>query len=899
MADNVQLNSGSGGQIIRALDDGTTVFPVGVAAFATSVGTPDAVSIVTPNTGLPVRLADGSGYLATLPVSLASVPSHAVTGPLTDTELRATAVPVSAASLPLPAGASTAAKQPAIGTAGTASADVLTVQGAAGMTPLLVNGSGVTQPVSDAGGSLTVDNAGTFAVQASQAGGWTVALGATDNAVLDDIAASLAGSLTVDDGGSSLTVDGTVTANAGTGTFAVSAASLPLPAGAATLAEQQSQTTQLTRLGLKYLDYDTGAGTDSAVAFGILLPGNGGSVVGGTSSNPIRTDPTGSTTQPVSGTVTANLGTIGGAATEASLASLNAKVTAVNTGAVVVTTLPALPAGTNNIGDVDVLTLPALAAGDNAVGRVKLTDGTDVADILSLMNAKPLTVAIVDGSGDQITSFGGGSGGTEYTEGATDASITGTAFLWEDAGDTLRAVSAAKPLPIGDAGGSLTVDNGGTFAVQAAQSGTWTVTGAGGSFPVTDSGGSLTVDNADLTAAAGSLNVMDDWDESDRAKVNPIVGQAGVQGGSGAVSANTQRVVLATDVALPTGANVIGAVTQSGTWTVTGAGGSFPVTDSGGTLTVDAPVGTPVFVRLSDGSSAISTLPVSLASVPSHAVTNAGTFATQVDGAALTALQLIDNPVVVDDAAFTPATTSVMMAGFTFDNVTPDSVNEGDAGAARMSANRCIFVNIRDNAGNERGLNIDASGQLAVTLASAQTLATVTTVSTVTAVSTLTGGGIAHDSADSGNPHKIGGKAKSSLSAITLVSADDRTDLFADVDGVLLVRQDAPLADNLSGVASITDGSSTSVIAAQGSGVKTYITDVTISNTSATAVTVDLRDGTAGSVKWTFPVPANTAGVVHSFRRPLGFSANTAVAADPSASASTITVSLGGFRSKV
>lgn len=55
-----------------------------------------------------------------------------------------------------------------------------------------------------------------------------------------------------------------------------------------------------------------------------------------------------------------------------------------------------------------------------------------------------------------------------------------------------------------------------------------------------------------------SLGVIDDWDESDRAKVNPIVGQAGVQGGSGAVSATTQRVVLATDVALPAGTNAIG-----------------------------------------------------------------------------------------------------------------------------------------------------------------------------------------------------------------------------------------------------------------------------------------------------------------------------------------------------
>jgi len=43
----------------------------------------------------------------------------------------------------------------------------------------------------------------------------------------------------------------------------------------------------------------------------------------------------------------------------------------------------------------------------------------------------------------------GGGGGTEYTEGATDATITGQAMLWEDTADTLRAISAAKPLPVG------------------------------------------------------------------------------------------------------------------------------------------------------------------------------------------------------------------------------------------------------------------------------------------------------------------------------------------------------------------------------------------------------------------------------------------------------------------
>lgn len=79
-------------------------------------------------------------------------------------------------------------------------------------------------------------------------------------------------------------------------------------------------------------------------------------------------------------------------------------------------------------------------------------------------------------------------------------------------------------------------------------------------------------------------------------------------------------------------------------------------------------------------------------SVNSHHVTNAGTFATQVDGAALTALQLIDDPVLADDAAFTPGTTKVGMAGFEADETSTDSVDEGDAGAARMTLDRKLIT---------------------------------------------------------------------------------------------------------------------------------------------------------------------------------------------------------------
>ncbi|MDE3749383.1 hypothetical protein [Methylobacterium radiotolerans] len=67
----------------------------------------------------------------------------------------ATTQPVSAASLPLPAGAATAAKQPALGTAGAASADVLTVQGVANGTLLPVSAqlNGGTATVFMAAGS--------------------------------------------------------------------------------------------------------------------------------------------------------------------------------------------------------------------------------------------------------------------------------------------------------------------------------------------------------------------------------------------------------------------------------------------------------------------------------------------------------------------------------------------------------------------------------------------------------------------------------------------------------------------------------------------------------------------------------------------------------------------------
>ncbi len=63
----------------------------------------------------------------------------------------------------------------------------------------------------------------------------------------------------------------------------------------------------------------------------------------------------------------------------------------------------------------------------------------DAADTLRPASAaKPLPVNIITGS----------SSGVQYTEADVDASVTGTAIMWEDTADTLRAASAAKPLPV-------------------------------------------------------------------------------------------------------------------------------------------------------------------------------------------------------------------------------------------------------------------------------------------------------------------------------------------------------------------------------------------------------------------------------------------------------------------
>lgn len=111
-------------------------------------------------------------------------------------------------------------------------------------------------------------------------------------------------------------------------------------------------------------------------------------------------------------------------------------------------------------------------------------------------------------------------------------------------------------------------------------------------------------------------------------------------------------------------------------------------------LHVDAQiVGQDADVTIADGGNSIT-------------VDNGGTFATQVDGDALTALQLIDNVVHVDDAAFTLGTSSgVMIMGF----AGTQSVDANDAGAIAIDTDGAVHIS---DGGNS--ITVDNGGTFAV-----------------------------------------------------------------------------------------------------------------------------------------------------------------------------------------
>lgn len=180
----------------------------------------------------------------------------------------------------------------------------------------------------------------------------------------------------------------------------------------------------------------------------------------------------------------------------------------------------------------------ALPAGDAAIGRVKITDGTDVADVLDLVNSNPIAVAIVDGDGTQLTSFGGG---TQYTE---------------DAAAAANPVGTALNLIRADTLGALTTTDGDNVAARGTDKGELYVKHVD-AIPVTDNGGALTVDGTvavtGVSTAANQTTIIGHLDGVEGLLTT-------IDGDTGTLAAAVSGTEMQVDVvaALPAGTNAIG-----------------------------------------------------------------------------------------------------------------------------------------------------------------------------------------------------------------------------------------------------------------------------------------------------------------------------------------------------
>jgi len=395
--------------------------------------------------------------------------------------------------------------------------------------------------------------------------------------------------------------------------------------------------------------------------------------------------------------------------------------------------------------------LPISASLSGADGAI--TDGASSsvkATVFDLSNSNPLAAQIVDASGDAITSFGGG---TQYTEGDIDASITGTAMMWEDGSNTLRAVSAAKPLPV-----DLGANNDITLAT----------------LPDT-SGGDLASIASDSNTIAGAVSgtemQVDVLTLPDATAVGKAADGAAVSGNpvrvAGSDGTNTRSILTDNGgrIILGAGANAIGKLA---------ANSGVDIGDVDVTSLPTDPFGANADAASATGSISAKLRFIASTGIPitgtvtvgSHAVTNAGTFAVQ------------------------------------------DSTTQTNTGNAATS------LGIMDDWDNGASDGASVSGD------------------------------VAHDSADAGEPVKIGAKAYSpdGTTPGTAVAENDRTNLKTDLDGSLFVRTTPATRGHkhLDGSTAYTDES---IVADPGDGFQVVITNIIASTGAATALNFFLEEG--------------------------------------------------------
>jgi hypothetical protein len=222
------------------------------------------------------------------------------------------------------------------------------------------------------------------------------------------------------------------------------------------------------------------------------------------------------------------------------------------------------------------------------------------------------------------------------------------------------------------------------------------------------------------------------------------------------------------------------------------------------------------------------------------------------------------------------------------------------------------FVGVGTDGTNARVFKTDASGELQIDVL---TMPTVTVTGTVAAtqsgtwnIATLTsitntvntGGDVANDAVDSGNPVKVGYQARTS-SDPTAVANADRVNGYADALGKQVIQPYAPSSLSWQYAApagGILNSVEVTAKAAAGAGIRNYISALQVINSNNTTGTeVVIKDGPSGTVIHRGWAQANGGGYALSFARPLQGTANTAIVIAEVTNTATqgVLVNLQGF----
>jgi len=432
---------------------------------------------------------------------------------------------------------------------------------------------------------------------------------------------------------------------------------------------------------------------------------------------------------------------------------------------------------------------------------------------------------VVTSAGAFVDTFGGG---TQYTEGDIDATITGTAAMMEVAANTLQPVQ-------GTVADGLLVNLGANNDV-GLNAGTNNI---GDVDVLTIAAGDNNIGNVDVVTlpalVAGTANIGD---------VDVLTVPAPLSTTGGGTEATALRVTLATD-----------------------STGLVSVDDNAGSLTVD-------LVNQDDYDTGVGTdlmdmVGVAVAASGGHAaITGDVTNGLDVDVTRLPALVAGTANIGDVDVLTLPALVAGTANIGDVDVLTVPAPLSTTGGGTEATALRVTVAS--DSTGV---LSVDDNaGSLTVDQGAAGTAWEVV-------------GDVAADAAAAGNPVRLGATAETMDDAApsTRVSADaDLAPLASDRDGALYVHPHGPQTwqyhENSS--SALTD---TEVHASAGAGLSLYVTDVVVSTGAATAMNIFFEEGAATRLgPWYLEAVAGRGLAIH-FNTPKKMTAATALTVTTSA----------------